>query len=370
MNALRERRVRPSTRTITFSWRLHESSVQFVEPDQTSVPSRTTNLWCIRSGTPGDRARRHRQRLDRLGPRLGRRRHGDRPGVVDVVDEPDRDPALLRREERREDERAGVGLEADVVDGDVEARPSRLRGTSRARARSRSGSGRRPSASAARSASLRRSLRAARAMRRLAGALGRLVVGRAPPGESTSPRPRAAARTPPSPAGVTPRRFASTPTSVRAFISPIPGSAEQALLEVGAVARAGPDRGRVAAVLARDRGAVLLHAACHVGGEAVQRGLLPEDASSSRRGSIAAIVGASSPPSRFESSSGDENAFCTVTCWSSTKPIISASGLSPRNASASGSPREVDRRRRRRTWILSRPSPASRDRVAELPRVR
>ena len=42
----------PSTRTITFSWRLHESSVQLVEPDQTSVPSRTTYLWCIRSGTP------------------------------------------------------------------------------------------------------------------------------------------------------------------------------------------------------------------------------------------------------------------------------------------------------------------------------
>ena len=42
----------PSTLTITFSWRLHESSVQFVEPDHTSVASRTTNLWCIRSGTP------------------------------------------------------------------------------------------------------------------------------------------------------------------------------------------------------------------------------------------------------------------------------------------------------------------------------
>ena len=41
-----------STRTITFSCRLHESSVQFVEPDQTSVASRTTNLWCIRSGMP------------------------------------------------------------------------------------------------------------------------------------------------------------------------------------------------------------------------------------------------------------------------------------------------------------------------------
>ena len=39
--------------TITFSSRVHESAVQFVEPVQTEAPSRTTYLWCIRSGTPG-----------------------------------------------------------------------------------------------------------------------------------------------------------------------------------------------------------------------------------------------------------------------------------------------------------------------------
>ena len=37
---------------MTFSWRDQESSVQLVEPVQTASPSRTTNLWCIRSGTP------------------------------------------------------------------------------------------------------------------------------------------------------------------------------------------------------------------------------------------------------------------------------------------------------------------------------
>ena len=42
-----------STVTITFSSRDHESSVQFVEPVQTEAPSRTTNLWCMRSGMPG-----------------------------------------------------------------------------------------------------------------------------------------------------------------------------------------------------------------------------------------------------------------------------------------------------------------------------
>ena len=120
----------PSTRTITFSCRLHESSVQFVEPDQTSVPSRTTNLWCIRSGTPAIARVGTGSASIASGLVSRRRRHRDRPRVVDVVDEPDRDPALLRGEERREDERAGVGLEADVVDGDVEARASRRRGTS------------------------------------------------------------------------------------------------------------------------------------------------------------------------------------------------------------------------------------------------
>ena len=37
---------------MTFSCRDHESSVQFVEPVQTASASRTTNLWCIRSGIP------------------------------------------------------------------------------------------------------------------------------------------------------------------------------------------------------------------------------------------------------------------------------------------------------------------------------
>ena len=38
--------------TTTFSCRDHESSVQFSEPVQTLSPSRTTYLWCMRSGTP------------------------------------------------------------------------------------------------------------------------------------------------------------------------------------------------------------------------------------------------------------------------------------------------------------------------------
>ena len=37
---------------IAFSWRVQESCDQFIDPVQTASRSRTTYLWCIRSGTP------------------------------------------------------------------------------------------------------------------------------------------------------------------------------------------------------------------------------------------------------------------------------------------------------------------------------
>ena len=42
-----------SATSTTFSWSVHESVVQFIEPVHTDSPSRTTYLWCIRSGMPG-----------------------------------------------------------------------------------------------------------------------------------------------------------------------------------------------------------------------------------------------------------------------------------------------------------------------------
>ena len=111
-----------STRTITFSWRRQESSVQFVEPDQTSVAVADDVLVVHQVGNAGDGARRDGQGRDRLGNRARRRRYRDRPRVVDVVDEPNRDTPLVRGQKRRQNERACVGLEADVVYGDVEAR--------------------------------------------------------------------------------------------------------------------------------------------------------------------------------------------------------------------------------------------------------
>src|SRR5205809_7269739 len=41
------------TVNITFASRFQESLVQFVEPVSTDAASRTTYLWCIRSGMPG-----------------------------------------------------------------------------------------------------------------------------------------------------------------------------------------------------------------------------------------------------------------------------------------------------------------------------
>ena len=99
LEVLREARaasVGESTTTTTFSWRVNESFVQFIEPVQTLAPSRTTYLWCIRSGMPATAFPLDRQRRDQLHVGLRRRRHRDRVAVVDVVGEADSDPARGR----------------------------------------------------------------------------------------------------------------------------------------------------------------------------------------------------------------------------------------------------------------------------------
>ena len=63
-------------------------------------PSRTTYLWCIRSGTPAIARARRAERRDQLAVGLRRRRHRDRVAVVEVVDEADGDAALDRRADR------------------------------------------------------------------------------------------------------------------------------------------------------------------------------------------------------------------------------------------------------------------------------
>ena len=110
---------------MTFSWRDHESSVQFVDPAQHRLAVPHDELVVHEVGNAGDRACLEGQRLDRLGRGLRRRGHRDRPGVGDVVDEADGDSALHRREQGCEHERPRVRLEAHVVERDVERRPRR-----------------------------------------------------------------------------------------------------------------------------------------------------------------------------------------------------------------------------------------------------
>src|SRR5690349_18648853 len=62
------------------------------------------------------------------------------------------------------------------------------------------------------------------------------------------------------------------------------------------------------------------------------------NATSSCSGSIVAIVFASSEPIRRRSSSGPENAFWTVTCWSRANPMSSARASVAMSSSASRSP--------------------------------
>ena len=73
-------------------------------------------------GHAGDRPRRDRERLEQLGCGLRRRRHRDRARVVDVVDEPHRDAALLRADERSLDDLGRLVVESDVVERELEAR--------------------------------------------------------------------------------------------------------------------------------------------------------------------------------------------------------------------------------------------------------
>ncbi len=60
-----------STVMMTFSSRDQESSVQLVEPLHTDEPSRTTYLWCIRSGRPGTPAVGNGSEWIRSGSVLG-----------------------------------------------------------------------------------------------------------------------------------------------------------------------------------------------------------------------------------------------------------------------------------------------------------
>jgi hypothetical protein len=64
---------------------------------------------------PWNAERRQRQRLERVRNRFRGRWDGDRPRVVDVVEEPDGDAALVGGQQGCEDERRGAGFDPHVV---------------------------------------------------------------------------------------------------------------------------------------------------------------------------------------------------------------------------------------------------------------
>ncbi len=90
----------------TFSSRVQESAVQLVEPVQTASPSRTTYLWCIRSGVPGIDAVGKGSVSRSSGSARERRRHREALCLLDVVDEPDGDAAAHSADERVLDDRS------------------------------------------------------------------------------------------------------------------------------------------------------------------------------------------------------------------------------------------------------------------------
>ena len=133
-----------------------------------------------------------------------------------------------------------------------------------------------------------------------------------------------------------PERRASTDESARTFISPKPGSEPIRFFSSAAVVHAAPDVRRLAAEVLDDGLGEILDACRHRAGEAVDRRLLPERASSAD-GSVAAIFPGSSVPSRCFRRSGPANACWTVICWSSAKPTSSANGSSASSLHAASS---------------------------------
>ena len=94
------------------------------------APSRTTNLWCIRSGTPAIAFPLDGQAGDQQHVRLGRRRHRDRVRVVDVVGEAHAHATVGRAAHRVPDDARVLLAEREVVLREVERLARRRRRTS------------------------------------------------------------------------------------------------------------------------------------------------------------------------------------------------------------------------------------------------
>ena len=106
----------------TFSWRDHESSVQFSEPGPHRLAVADHVLVVHQVGDAGDRLPVDRQRRDQDRVGLGRRRHRDRVRVVDVVGEARVHAALGGPPDRVADDQLRRLAQVEVVLGEVERR--------------------------------------------------------------------------------------------------------------------------------------------------------------------------------------------------------------------------------------------------------
>ena len=303
------------------------------EPVQTALPSRITYLWCIRSGTPATARAGTPSFATSSGRALGRRRHGDRAGMIDVEDDAYRDAAGGGGVQRADDDLLRVAVEPKVVEGHVE-RGRRGGEERRHLVRDLDGG----LAAVGERADLEHPMRlrgARGAQLRLARPLLRLVLGQ---GCGRVDVPERRVRGTSSRAAAMPKRLARTEPSPVIFMGPNPGSAPMRLRSSAPSFAPVQTRAASPSYSLRDLGAQLLDAARHRPREAVDRGALAKHLlqpvrigrgdDARRRASRAAA----------SASVGPRNAVGTVTCWSSAKPISSASGSSASSASASSSP--------------------------------
>ncbi len=270
--------------------------VRRAAPDRRAVADDELVVHEVRNA--GDAARRDRERLDRLRRRLGRRRHRDRPRVVDVVEEPHRHAALhgaragRRARPRRRPSRSG---RRRARGRDVSAAS---RGSGRSRGRRRRDAARRRSASRSRSPAGRLLRPSPRVTRSCAAARSAALCARfaawysaSASGESILPRQGCSGTS--SCAASTPNWSASTDPRPVIFIAPKPGRAPIRLRRSAASRRLRPDALGLAAVLVGDDRTQLLHAAAIARGKRWIAGR-SRNAASSSPGPVAAIAAASS----------------------------------------------------------------------------
>ena len=116
----RRARARSVAVSTTFSWSVHESVVQFIEPVHTELAVAHHVLVVHQVGDAGDAAGGERHRLEQLRLRARRRREEEPLGVVGVVGDPHPHAALGGVAQSARHDVARLARQADVVERQVE----------------------------------------------------------------------------------------------------------------------------------------------------------------------------------------------------------------------------------------------------------